>query len=91
MRVCIYFYTFVVKIDNSHKKSLLLLRVTSGKTAQEKNLKSIKTDASLYNGQPTDTGVKCHLADQQRVIVELFCSCLVATAYIPKEAMRKIS
>ena len=27
---------------------------------QEKNLKSIKTDASLYNGQPTDTGVKCH-------------------------------
>ena len=58
---------------------------------QEKNLKSIKTDASLYNGQPTDTGVKRHLADQQRVIVELFRSCLVATAYIPKEAMRKIS
>lgn len=29
------------------------------------------------------------LADQQRVIVELFSGCLVATAYIPKEAMEK--
>ena len=58
---------------------------------EEQCFKSVKTDASLYNGQPTDTGVKCHLADQQRVIVELFCSCLVATAYIPKEAMMKIS
>ena len=30
------------------------------------------------------------IAGQQRVIVELFCGCLVASAYIPKEAMRKI-
>ena len=30
------------------------------------------------------------IAGQQRVIVELFSGCLVATAYIPKEAMRKI-
>lgn len=31
------------------------------------------------------------IAGQQRVIVELFCGCLVATAYIPKEAIEKIS
>ena len=30
------------------------------------------------------------IAGQQRVIVELFCGCLVASAYIPKEAMRKV-
>lgn len=29
------------------------------------------------------------LAGQQRVVVELFSGCLVATAYIPKEAMKK--
>lgn len=29
------------------------------------------------------------IAGQQRVIVELFDGCLVATAYVPKEAMRK--
>ena len=29
------------------------------------------------------------IAGQQRVVVELFDGCLVATAYIPKEAMRK--
>lgn len=27
---------------------------------EEKCFKSAKTDASLYNGQPTDTGAKCH-------------------------------
>ena len=157
---------------------------------KEKHFKSVKTDASLYNGQPTDTGTMCHsaeatsstspiskckdgvsvenvhahskqwfvlrvsygrmfiakeiidahnvevmdnfikltsiknphiipvtsqniqyklgdhvivtegnfegiqgrvarIAGQQRVIVELFSGCLVATAYIPKEAMEK--
>lgn len=30
------------------------------------------------------------IAGQQRVVVELFDGCLVATAYVPKEAMRKI-
>ena len=30
------------------------------------------------------------IAGQQRVVVELFDGCLVATAYIPKEAMKKI-
>ena len=30
------------------------------------------------------------IAGQQRVIVELFSGCLVATAYIPKEAMKHI-
>ena len=35
-------------------------------------------------------GRVARIAGQQRVIVELFSSCLVATAYIPKEAMRKI-
>ena len=29
------------------------------------------------------------IAGQQRVVVELFDGCLVATAYVPKEAMRK--
>ena len=158
---------------------------------KEKHFKSVKTDASLYNGQPTDTGSMCHsvgvtsstpsiskckdgvsvenvhahskqwfvlrvsygrmfkakeiidahnvvvmdnfinltsvnsphiipvtseniqyklgdhvivtegdfegiqgkvarIAGQQRVIVELFSGCLVATAYIPKEAMKHI-
>ena len=28
--------------------------------AEEKDLQSVKTDASLYNGQPTDTGNQCH-------------------------------
>ena len=28
------------------------------------------------------------IAGQQRVIVELFAGCLVATAYVPKEAMK---
>lgn len=27
---------------------------------KEKHFKSVKTDASLYNGQPTDTGTQCH-------------------------------
>ena len=27
---------------------------------EEKDLQSVKTDASLYNGQPTDTGTQCH-------------------------------
>lgn len=27
---------------------------------EEKNLQSVKTGAALYNGQPTDTGAKCH-------------------------------
>lgn len=34
-------------------------------------------------------GRVARIAGQQRVIVELFDGCLVATAYIPKEAMRK--
>ena len=28
--------------------------------AEEKDLQSVKTVASLYNGQPTDTGNQCH-------------------------------
>ena len=35
-------------------------------------------------------GKVARIAGQQRVIVELFSGCLVATAYIPKEAMEKI-
>ena len=35
-------------------------------------------------------GRVARIAGQQRVIVELFSGCLVATAYIPKEAMRKV-
>ena len=35
-------------------------------------------------------GKVTRIAGQQRVIVELFSGCLVATAYIPKEAMEKI-
>ena len=34
-------------------------------------------------------GRVARIAGQQRVIVELFDRCLVATAYVPKEAMRK--
>lgn len=34
-------------------------------------------------------GRVARIAGQQRVIVELFSGCLVATAYIPKEAMEK--
>ena len=30
---------------------------------EEKNFQSIKTDASLYNGLPTDTGTMCHSAE----------------------------
>ena len=32
-------------------------------TVKEKHFKSVKTDASLYNGQPTDTGSMCHSAE----------------------------
>ena len=35
-------------------------------------------------------GRVARIAGQQRVIVELFGGCLVATAYIPKESMEKI-
>ncbi len=35
-------------------------------------------------------GRVARIAGQQRVIVELFSGCLVATAYIPKESMRKV-
>lgn len=35
-------------------------------------------------------GRAARIAGQQRVIVELFGDCLVASAYIPKEAMRKV-
>ena len=34
-------------------------------------------------------GRVARIAGQQRVIVELFVGCLVATAYVPKEAMRE--
>ena len=34
-------------------------------------------------------GRVARIAGQQRVVVELFEGCLVATAYVPKEAMRK--
>ena len=34
-------------------------------------------------------GRVARIAGQQRVIVELFCGCLVTTAYIPKEEMEK--
>ena len=34
-------------------------------------------------------GKVARIARQQRVVVELFDGCLVATAYVPKEAMRK--
>ena len=30
---------------------------------EEKDSQSVKTDASLYNGQPTDTGSQCHSAE----------------------------
>ena len=30
---------------------------------EEKDFQSIKTDASLYNGRPTDTGTMCHSAE----------------------------
>ena len=36
-------------------------------------------------------GRVARIAGQQRVIVELFDGCLVATAYVPKEAMRIVS
>ena len=35
-------------------------------------------------------GRVARIAGQQRVVVELFDGCLVATAYVPKEAMKKI-
>ena len=35
-------------------------------------------------------GRVARIAGQQRVIVELFDECLVATAYVPKEAMIRI-
>ncbi len=34
-------------------------------------------------------GRVARIAGQQRVVVELFDGCLVATAYVPKEAMEK--
>ena len=36
-------------------------------------------------------GRVARIAGQQRVLVELFDGCLVATAYIPKEAMKRIN
>lgn len=49
-----------------------------------KNPPLIVSDAVMDN-----RGRVARIAGQQRVVVELFDGCLVATAYIPKEAMRK--
>ena len=44
----------------------------------------------ITEGESKDIrGRVARIAGQQRVVVELFDGCLVATAYIPKEAMRK--
>ena len=36
-------------------------------------------------------GRVARFAGQQRVIVEVFSGCLIATAYVPKETMEKIT
>ena len=48
------------KIDNSLKGKSIITRVISDDAVEEKELKSTKTDASLYNGLPFDTGSMCH-------------------------------
>lgn len=48
------------KIDNSLKGKSVMTRVISDDSVEEKELKSTKTDASLYNGLPFDTGSMCH-------------------------------
>ena len=46
------------KIDNSLKGKSIMTRVISDDAVEEKELKSTKTDASLYNGLPL-TRVQC--------------------------------
>jgi hypothetical protein len=48
------------KIGNSFKGKSIITRVISDDAVEEKELKSTKTDASLYNGLPFDTGSMCH-------------------------------
>ena len=48
-----------------------------------------KASVTKYTFKSIQDRVAC-IARQQRVIVELFSGCLVATAYIPKETMKKV-
>ena len=48
------------KFDNTFKGKSIMTRVISDDAVEEKELKSTKTDASLYNGIPFDTGSMCH-------------------------------
>jgi hypothetical protein len=48
------------KIDNSFKGKSIMTRVISDDAVEEKELKSTKTEASLYNGLLFDTGSMCH-------------------------------
>ena len=42
------------------KNSLFLQEKSLMIAVEEKDLQSVKTDASLYNGHPPDTGTQCH-------------------------------
>lgn len=60
--------------------------VTSQNIQYEQGDRVIVTEGDFKGIQ----GRVARIAGQQRVIVELFSGCLVATAYIPKEAMERI-
>lgn len=63
-----------------------IIPVTSQNIQYELGDRVIVTEGDFKSIQ----GRVARIAGQQRVIVELFSGCLVATAYIPKEAMEKI-
>ena len=54
------FINLCSKFGNSIKGKSIMTRVISDYGSGKKELKSTKTDASLYNGEPSYTGSMCH-------------------------------
>ena len=71
----------LTSIKNPH-----VIPVTSENVQYKLGVHVIVTEGDFESIQ----GRVARIAGQQRVIVELFGGCLVASAYIPKEAMRKV-
>lgn len=72
-------FIHLTSIENPH-----IIPVTS------ENIKyKLGDEVVITEGEFKDIrGRVARIAGQQRVVVELFDGCLVATAYIPKEAMK---
>lgn len=74
-------------IKQTSVKSPHIIPVTSENIQYKMGEHAIVTESDFKGIQ----GKAARISGQQRVNVNLFSGCLVATAYIPKEAMKKTS